>query len=179
MPLETPTAISRFRLFFEHERDANAKIVQMLESVPHDARSSAQFTRAVARAAHLMAARHMWLFRLGVCLDKPESWFPPTGLEQLPAAFAEVERLWVAYLAGLTEQQVLADVTWMGADGKQRRYPLIDLLTQINGHAWYHRGQIAMLVKDLGGTPVDTDYIFWNRPTVIDSEPVVRVPGGS
>jgi uncharacterized damage-inducible protein DinB len=37
------------------------------------------------------------------------------------------------------------------------------------GHAWYHRGQIAMLVKDLGGETVDTDYIFWNRPTVLDS----------
>jgi uncharacterized damage-inducible protein DinB len=168
MPLETPSAISRFRLFYEHERDANAKIVQMLDSVPPAARSNPQFARAVGKAAHLAAARHMWLHRLGLCEDKPESWFPPTTLEQLPAAFADIENRWTSYLASLTEQQTLADVTWIGADGKRRRYPLIDLLTQINGHAWYHRGQIATLVADLGGTPIDSDYIFWNRPTVIE-----------
>ncbi|MGC3966918.1 MAG: hypothetical protein QM775_05970 [Pirellulales bacterium] len=39
-------------------------------------------------------------------------------------------------------------------------------LTQVFGHAWYHRGQIAQLVAMLGGKAVDTDYILWcrNRP---------------
>jgi uncharacterized damage-inducible protein DinB len=167
MPLETPSAISRFRLYYDHERDANAKIVQMLESVPVASRAGPLFARALGKAAHLAAARHMWLHRLGLCHDKPESWFPDTTLEELPAAFARVEAMWTDYLASLTEPQVLADVQWVGQDGKRRRYPLIDLLTQVNGHAWYHRGQIAMLVKDLGGQPVDSDYIFWNKPTVL------------
>jgi uncharacterized damage-inducible protein DinB len=56
----------------------------------------------------------------------------------------------------------------LATTAKRRRWPLVDLLTQVFGHAWYHRGQIAMLVKDLGGETVDTDYIFWNRPTILD-----------
>lgn len=165
---ETPSAVSRFRLFYEYERDCNAKIIRMLESVPEAARSSPPFSRAVGKAAHLVAARHMWLYRLGVCADKPESSFPSTPFERLRAAFAEVERRWTEFLASLTEQKVLADVEYVGFDGKRRRYPLIELLTQVFGHAWYHRGQIAMLVKDLGGEPIDTDYIFWNKPTVLE-----------
>lgn len=163
-----PSYISRFRLWYEYERNSNAKIVQMLESVPADARTSPQFSRAVGKAAHLAAARHMWLHRLGLCADKPDGWFPAATLEQLPALFADIEQRWVAYLAKLDERDVLADVTWIGFDGKRRRYPLLDLLTQIFGHGWYHRGQIATLVKDLGGQPVDADFIFWHQPTVLE-----------
>ena len=58
----------------------------------------------------------------------------------------------------------MADAALVSEKGDRYRWPLIDLLTQLFGHAWYHRGQIALLVKDLGGEPVDTDYIFWSRP---------------
>ncbi len=161
-----PTHLSRFRLLYDYERDCNAKVLAMLRSVPDPRRTDPQFARALGKAAHLIAARHMWLFRLGICADKPSDWFPPTTLEELPAVTADVEQRWVSYLAGLTEEAVLAEVAWTGHDGKRRRWPLIDLLTQVFGHAWYHRGQIATLVKDLGGQPIDADYIFWNRPTL-------------
>jgi uncharacterized damage-inducible protein DinB len=42
------------------------------------------------------------------------------------------------------------------------------VLTQLFGHAWYHRGQIAQLVAELGGKAVDTDYIFWCKLTPIE-----------
>ena len=70
--------------------------------------------------------------------------------------FIERFRHWYEYL------------TYTGGDGKRYRWRLLDLLTQVFGHAWYHRGQIAMLVNDLGGEAVDTDFIFWNRPTLIE-----------
>ncbi len=159
--------IERFRRWYEYERDCNAKVITMLQSVPAAKRSSPQFTRAVGKAAHLVAARHMWLYRLRVCTDRPDDWFPPTPLEQLPAAVADVERRWVEFLGQLSDERLLADIEWVGQDGKRRRWPLIDLLTQVFGHAWYHRGQIAMLVKDLGGQPIDTDFIFWNRPAIV------------
>jgi uncharacterized damage-inducible protein DinB len=68
----------------------------------------------------------------------------------------------------LTDAEVLADCTLVSETGSRWRWQLVDLLTQLFGHAWYHRGQIAMLVKDLGGETVDTDFIFWSGPTPID-----------
>ena len=158
----------QFRNWYEYERDCNAKSLKMLNSVPPEARESSQFTRAVGKMAHLVAARHMWLFRLGVVTDRPESWFPPTTLEQLPAAVEAIEKRWTAYLVRLTDADLAADFVYTGGDGRRYRWRLLDLLTQVFGHAWYHRGQIAMLVKDLGGGAVDSDYIFWNRPMVIE-----------
>lgn len=166
----TPNALSwieRFRRWYEYEKDCNAKTLQMLRSVPTAARSSAAFDRAVGKMAHLVAARHMWLFRLGAVADQPESWFPPTTLEQLPEAIRSIEERWTSYLGRLTEADISGEFTCTGGDGRRYRWRLIDLLTQVFGHAWYHRGQIAMLVKDLGGEARDTDYIFWDRPTVL------------
>jgi hypothetical protein len=70
----------------------------MLESIPQSARSSPDFARAVGKMAHLVAARHFWLFRLGQCPDRPQSWFPQTSLDQLPAAVNDIERRWESYL---------------------------------------------------------------------------------
>jgi uncharacterized damage-inducible protein DinB len=40
---------------------------------------------------------------------------------------------------------------------------LADILAQLFGHSWYHRGQIAMLVRAAGGEPAVTDRIDWCR----------------
>ncbi len=168
MPAQSPSFLERFRHWYEYEKDCNRKVLQMLQSVPPANRSSPLLAKAVGRMAHLVAARHMWLHRLGVVEDRLESWFPPTPLEQLPGAVEAVERRWTAYLGRLTEAELEAEFTYTGSDGKRYRWRLLDLLTQVFGHAWYHRGQIAMLVKELGGSAVDTDYIFWNRPRLIE-----------
>lgn len=156
-----------FRYWYEYEKDCNQKALQMLRSVPPEGRVSPAFGRAVGKMAHLLAARHAWLFRLGVIADRPGGPFPNTTLDELPARLERIERAWTEYLARVTDADLAADFTWTAADGQRRRWPLGKLLTQVFGHAWYHRGQIALLVKDLGGTPVDTDYIFWDKPAVI------------
>ena len=163
-----PCFDERFRNWYEYERDCNSKSLKMLQSVPPEARASSQFTRAVDKMAHLVAARHMWLFRLGVVADRPDSWFPTIPVEQLPGALESIEQRWTAYLTRLTDDDLGADFDWTGGDGRRYRWRLLDLLTQVFGHAWYHRGQIALLVKDLGGEAIDTDYGFWDRPQVLD-----------
>lgn len=160
--------IERFRAWYEYERDCNAKTLAMLQSVPQANRALPAFTRAVGKMAHLVAARHFWLARLGACPDWPATWFPATTLEQLPEAIATIQQRWKEYLAKLTDADVAGDCQLVAEDGGRYRWRLIDLLTQLFGHAWYHRGQIAMLVKELGGKTVDTDYIFWTSgPTRI------------
>jgi uncharacterized damage-inducible protein DinB len=67
----------------------------------------------------------------------------------------------------LDDADLTGDFPFTGSDGRRYRWRLLDLLTQVFGHAWCHRGQVAMLVHDLGGKAIDTDYIFWHRPTPI------------
>lgn len=160
----------RFRRWYAHERDCNTRIVEMLESVPHERRSGPEFARAMRAATHLIAAREIWLRRLGRSDDEGgyREWFPtPPELSGLAARFAKVETAWSAYLERLDAEELSREFEFGAPERGYWRWNVEGILTQVNGHAWYHRGQIAMLVAASGGKAVDTDYIFWAKPEKI------------
>ena len=151
----------RFRRWYDYERDCNAKSLAMLESVPAERRAAAEFQKAVDRMAHLVVARRRWLFRLGMLTELPGLFPKGTSLTDLPALVAETETGWVAYLSRLDDAELARTLEWDAVDGKRYRWDVEGILTQVFGHAWYHRGQIAQLVAGLGGKAVDTDYVYW------------------
>lgn len=158
------TMIERFRRWYEHERDCNAKCIEMLNSVPVEKRSDPSFQRAVDKFAHLVAARQRWLTRMGYWQELPAIFPKGTALTDLPSMVAKTETAWVDFLGKLTEKDMDRQVEWVAVfDNKKYRWNLEGILTQVNGHHWYHRGQIGMLVADLGGKFVDTDYIFFEK----------------
>ncbi|MBK7405396.1 MAG: DinB family protein [Phycisphaerales bacterium] len=164
MPQSMP---DRFRDWYAYERDCNAKTIAMLESVPANRQSDPNFPRALRKFAHMVAARWNWLHRLGHIADHPTSrdWVPGAGtLEEIRPHLARIEEAWTAYLATIDDAELARKFEWSLPDGRRMRWSVEPTLTQVFGHAWYHRGQIATLVADLGGKPVDTDYIFWSRP---------------
>ncbi|MFT3881266.1 MAG: DinB family protein [Gemmatales bacterium] len=111
--------------------------------------------------AHLATARLRWLYRLGIVKELPPIFPKGTSLSELRAMIAAAEAAWIDYLAPLDDAKLASEFEYTSAENKRYRWTIEGLLTQVNGHAWYHRGQIAMLVADLGGKAVDTDYIFF------------------
>ena len=53
-------------------------------------------------------------------------------------------------------------------DAGRCRSRIDDVFAQLFGHSWYHRGQIAALVRAAGGEPAVTDLIFWSREVIGD-----------
>ncbi len=152
----------RFRAWYEYERDCNAKTLSMLASVPEGRRADPNYQRAIDKFAHMIAARHSWACRLGACPDMPSARFPAGHtLETLAPYLESIEQAWVTHLAALDDAGLDREFEFAFADGPRVRWNVRDLLTQTFGHAWYHRGQIALLVKDLGGAPIETDFIGW------------------
>jgi len=158
----------RFRRWYEYERACNAKSFVMLASVPVEHRSAAEFQKAVDRMAHLVAARRRWLHRLGHWPEAPGLFPQGAALTDLSALVADTEAAWVAYLSRLDGVELARELEWEVADGRRYRWDVEGVLTQVFGHAWYHRGQIAQLVAGLGGKAVDTDYIFWCKLTPVE-----------
>lgn len=159
----------RFRRWYEYERDCNAKSLEMLASVPQERRGEAAFQKAVDRMAHLVAARQRWLQRLGQWPETPGLFPQGISLPDVTTQVAKTEMAWVAYLSKLSDVDLTRQVEWQATDGRRYRWDVEGILTQTFGHAWYHRGQIAQLVAQLGGKAVDTDYIFWCKLTPLDS----------
>src|SRR6516164_4633076 len=119
--------------------------------------------------AHILAARKRWLNRLGHYPETPAVFPQGNTLADLAGQVADTEAAWIAYLSKLDESELARELEWQAMDGRRYRWNVEGILTQVFGHAWYHRGQIAQLVAGLGGKAVDTDYIFWCKLQPIEA----------
>jgi uncharacterized damage-inducible protein DinB len=160
--------IARFRRWFDYEREMHGKVVASLETVLPDRRTSPEYRRAVAILGHMVGARAIWLWRLGVLATAPPSiaFEEDADLGRVAAACRDMEATWASYLAGLTDQDLVREFEYRSLDGGQFRNRIEDILAPLFGHSSYHRGQIAMLVRAAGGTPAITDFIYWCREPV-------------
>ncbi len=160
--MQMNSLILRYRNLYEHEKDSNARLLAMLNSVPKQARSDARFSQAVNLAAHLVACRENWLDRILTKGERQAPWFEDAAdLAALPARFEATEAAWTAYLAARDDSELAAEFTFPLRGGQEFRFYVEGQLLQLVGHGNYHRGQIALLVDQLGGQSVDTDYLFW------------------
>ena len=77
-----------------------------------------------------------------------------------------MQAAWADYLARLEDTELGRVVEYQSYDAGRFRNRVEDILTQLFGHSWYHRGQIAMLVRAAGGEPAVTDLVYWCREPV-------------
>lgn len=124
---------------------------------------TAAFRRASGIFAHTQMARHEWLSRLGAVERRPWAMFPEWTIEQCQADAQRLDRLWADYLARAEAERLDEVVTYYSTEGKPFTSTRGDILTHVYNHSSYHRGQIAMLVKQAGGTPASTDFIVYIR----------------
>src|SRR5262249_56970366 len=156
----------RYRRWFDYERDAHAKVLRSLESVPADRRSGPEFKRAVSILAHVAAARRIWLIRLGIVQGQGTLAPKDVPLEGVVEMLDSVHGLWADYLDRVTDEEIGRDFEYQSLDAGRFRNRVEGILAQLFGHSWYHRGQVAMLVRAAGGEPAITDFIYWCRESV-------------
>jgi uncharacterized damage-inducible protein DinB len=163
----TSNQVDQYRRWFEYEKDAHAKVVRSLETVPAERRTSPEFRRAVTLLAHLAAARRVWLCRFGVLSEMPTAFFPEdVDFADAAREMHAIQSHWDAYFARLTDEELSRTFEYKSLDAGRFRNRVEDILAQLFGHSWYHRGQIAMLVRAAGGEPAVTDLIYWCREPV-------------
>ena len=66
-----PTLVDQYRRWFEYEKDSHRKVLASFETVPEGRRSSEPALKAMNLMGHIVAARQMWLHRLGNLIERP------------------------------------------------------------------------------------------------------------
>lgn len=158
--------IDQYRRWFTYERDVHRSTLDSLTRLTDSQRQTASFQKAVDLLAHVIAARRMWLFRFGVTTEPIELFPREVKIETLPALLEQMESQWDGYLATITDSDLERVFEYTSYEGKRFRNSIGDILTQLFGHSWYHRGQVAALVRSTGGEPAVTDFVFWAREAV-------------
>jgi uncharacterized damage-inducible protein DinB len=153
--------IERYRQWYEQEKASNSVLLEMMSSLPDTKREDPRFERCLILAEHLCACRENWLDRMVDSGEEQVAWWPTsTNLDDLPGRFAAIEARWTAYLASLADEDLDVDFQFP-VSGGHYRWNIEGQIMQLVGHAFYHRGQIALLIDELGGKAVDTDFLFW------------------
>ena len=164
--LKKQMMITQYRRWFKYEGDVHRLTLDSLTRLSDSQKESLSFQKAVDLLAHVIAARRMWLFRFGVTTDPIELFPREVKIETLPALLEQMESDWNGYLATITDQDLERVFEYTSYEGKRFRNSIGDILTQLFGHSWYHRGQVAALVRSMGGEPAVTDFVFWAREAI-------------
>ena len=161
------TRVERYRRLFDYEQESHAKVLESLRRAPAGAKDTQAYQKALALLAHIAAARRIWLYRLGVASAPPAEMFPQdVRLEHLATDLEAMHAAWSSYLAGLEDSQLDRVFEYQSLDAGRFRNVVEDIFTQLFGHSWYHRGQIALLLRSAGAEPAVTDYIYSVREPV-------------
>ncbi|MEF2278042.1 DinB family protein [Deinococcus sp. YIM 134068] len=119
--------------------------------------------QALRLLAHLLAAEHVWLRRLrGEDAGTLPIW-PDWDLNTCEERFMESVEAYRVFLSALSDMGLEEVVTYPNSTGKVFQTSVGDILQHVFSHGAYHRGQIALLMRQAGREPVNTDFITFTR----------------
>ncbi|MFO0980619.1 MAG: DinB family protein [Planctomycetota bacterium] len=152
--------LAHIRRSFAYDTWANREVLDHLESL------AAPPARAVTILAHIIAAEDLWLRRIH---EQPAgAVWPELAIAGCRSTFEDVTRRARTLLRALTQARLTEPVSYTNSKGEPWTSVLGDILMHVAMHGAYHRGQIALLVRESGADPAYTDYIHCVRHGFIE-----------
>jgi uncharacterized damage-inducible protein DinB len=142
---------------YAHMRWADTRARDALRDSP-----GALVERAFELYCHVLGAEHAWLSRLRGEQATVAVW-PRLSVPEAEGLAEQLHTAFDAYFASLRPGDLDRDVTYANSAGQEFTSRVEDILLHVALHGSYHRGQVAMLIRDGGGTPAPTDYIAFVR----------------
>jgi len=147
------TVLDLLRHQFKYDSWANREELRVLSSLP------APPAQATTLLTHIIAAQWLWFDRLHKNPPRTAVW-PEAALDGCAMQLQELETSWQVYLASLSEGDLSKPCAYTNSKGEAWTSSVLEILTQLILHAAHHRGQVSLLIRDVGSTPAPIDYIF-------------------
>ena len=145
------------RTLFAYNRWANRRLLVAASLLSRDDFGRdlhASFGSVRGTLIHLLWAEGRWLqfWRDGSFIPAPDpDKFPDVAA--LETAWDRVEQEQQVFAADMTEERLASTVKV-----NENTYTLAELVQHILNHSTYHRGQVAVLLRQIGHRPPSTDY---------------------
>lgn len=140
--------------------------------------SPEQFTRPLGSSfssvrdtlVHLVGAEWCWLERWRGASPKT-GWiagdFP--DLAGIKRRWEDTLKELEEFLEHVTEEKLKKEVAYLNLQGEPNRHPLWQQMVHRVNHSTYHRGQLTTLLRQLGASPVATDFLIFCESTASQS----------
>jgi uncharacterized damage-inducible protein DinB len=110
----------------------------------------------------VLGAEHVWLARLRQQPTRVAVW-PVLDLDACSRLAHTNHAEFSALLASLAPSDLDAEVPYTNSAGIAFRSSRSDILLHVALHGCYHRGQVALTLREAGAEPEPTDYIAFAR----------------
>lgn len=148
--------IEQLHRLYEHLAWADERVLGAL------AASDDRPPRAFELYAHVLGAEHVWLARLRQVKPEQAVW-PVLTHEQCATLARDNQAGFGRYIDRLDDAALGNPVSYTNSAGAVFRSRVDDILMHVAMHGSYHRGQVALLMREAGFEPSPTDYIAFTR----------------
>ena len=157
------------RLLYEYDRWANHRVLEAASTLTPD-----QFTRDLGGAfrsvrdtlVHLISGEWIWITywidpprspeALAELRKRRDAQFQAEGFPNIAAVrskWEEIEREQSEFVHRVTDESLATRLPFRGSEFK-----LAHLMQHLANHSTYHRGQLALMMRQLGAEPLPTDF---------------------
>ena len=146
---------SYFLKLYQYNAWCNQRVLKCLQS------QNVQHEKALTLFSHLLSAQFIWLHRLKALPPPPYELWKKYKLGQLQTMVEESSAAWLDFIS--STDSFHRTLKYRNYAGDPFENLVEDIIIHVVNHGTYHRGQIALLLREHGFEPVNTDYITYQR----------------
>ncbi len=144
-----------FLKLYDYNQWANRRVLDGLQ------KQAVENEKILTIMSHVISALFIWLNRIE---GKPNDAYPlwkQYSLERLLEMNAEITERWIKFVRETDNfDRMLVYKNYVGDPYKNN---VEQIMIHLVNHSTYHRGQVAMMLRQNGLEPVNTDYITYDR----------------
>jgi uncharacterized damage-inducible protein DinB len=144
-----------FLKLYQYNYWANARVLNCLQ------RQHITDEKILTLMGHVLAAQYLWLHRIkGLPAPDVKLWGNYT-LEKLQHMATDVGNQWLDFVN--SQESFDRELSYTNYVGDPYSNNVEMIMMHLVNHASYHRAQVAMLLRQNGFEPINTDFITYDR----------------
>lgn len=146
-----------FKDQFLYTNWANERVLSLLED------KQIRDEKILDLFSHTISAQIIWLLRIQGLPTSPFPVWERYNLKELRSMHDQSSANWIKYLDGHKLDTFEEMIFYTNAKGAKFEATIREIMSQVIAHGAYHRGQIALKLREMGIDPIPTDYIVYQR----------------
>jgi uncharacterized damage-inducible protein DinB len=144
-----------FRKLYRYNEWANRRVLGAIE------RQNVTTAKILSIFSHQLSANFLWLHRIrGLAPPDVELW-KTYSIERLRTMVDEGSKQWLEFIESTDDfNRVLKYKNYVGDYYENN---VEHIMMHLVNHGSYHRGQVALLLRQNGFEPINTDFITYDR----------------
>ena len=144
-----------FLKLYQYNAWANTRVISCLS------RQSIVDEKILSIMGHIVAAQYLWLHRIKGLPPANVKLWGEYSLTQVTTMAEEVGKLWLEFVE--STDNFNRELTYNNYVGEPYINNVEMIMIHLVNHSSYHRAQIALLLRQKGFEPINTDFITYDR----------------